>query len=53
MTNTPEPQINSVDPCPPLECHVEIALTNGRRVIVAVGGKSEAISRILSAVEGQ
>lgn len=44
---------NPVEPCPPPDCQVEIALPNGRRVIVPVGIDTEALSRILSVVDGQ
>lgn len=50
---TPASQTNPVTPCPPPDCQVEIALPNGRRVIVPVGVEPEALSRILSAVDGQ
>ena len=53
VTKAPAPQTNSVDPCPPPGCQVEKALPNGRRVIVPVGVEPEALSRILSAVDGQ
>ncbi|WP_245770760.1 IS66-like element accessory protein TnpA [Roseovarius azorensis] len=53
VTNAPPPQINSVDPCPPPDCQVGIVLPNGRRVIVPVGVDTKALSRILSAVDGQ
>src|SRR6056297_1987320 len=53
VTNALAPQINSVDPCPPPDRQVEIVLPNGRRVIVPVGVDTKALSRILSAVDGQ
>ncbi|WP_320178894.1 hypothetical protein [Roseovarius pacificus] len=53
VTKAPAPQTNSVDPCPPPGCQVEIILLNGRRVIVPVGVESEALARILVVVDGQ
>ena len=53
MTKAPASQTNSVDPGQPPECQVEIALPNGRRVIVPVSVEPEALARILSAVDGQ
>lgn len=52
VTEAPVPQTNSVDPCPPLDCQVEIVLPNGRRVIVPVGVEPEALARILAVVDG-
>jgi transposase len=52
VTRAPAPQSNSVDPCPPLDCQVEIVLPNGRRVIVPVGVEPEALARILTVVDG-
>jgi len=43
-----------VDPCPPpRDCQVEIALPNGRRLIVPTGVATEALARLLSVVDGQ
>lgn len=53
VTKAPALQTNSVDPCPPQDCQVEIALLNGRRVIVPVGVEPEALARILAVVDGQ
>jgi transposase len=53
VTNAPAPQTNSIDPCPPPGCQVEIALPNGCRVIVPAGVDSEALARILAVVDGQ
>lgn len=39
VTKAPAPQSNSVDPYSPPSCQVEIALPNGRRVIVPAGVK--------------
>lgn len=50
---TPAPQANPVDPCPPSDCQVEIALPNGRRVIVPVDVEPEALARILAVVDRQ
>lgn len=40
------------NPCRPADCQVEIALLNGRRLIVPSGVDAEALARILSAVDG-
>lgn len=53
VTNAPAPQTNSVAPCSPPDCQVEIALPNGRRVIVPAGVESEALARILAVVDRQ
>lgn len=53
VTKASAPQTNSVDPCPPPGCQVEIALPNGRRVTVPVGVEPEALARILAVVDGQ
>nr|WP_299794609.1 hypothetical protein [uncultured Marivita sp.] len=53
MTKAPARQTNSVDPCPPPGCQVEIALPNGRRVTVPVGVEPEAFARILAVVDEQ
>ena len=50
---TPAPQAKPVDPCPPPDCQVEIALPNGRRLIVPAGVDPEALTRLLSVVDGQ
>tara|TARA_R110002096_G_scaffold150223_1_gene312079 strand:+ start:607 stop:921 length:315 start_codon:yes stop_codon:yes gene_type:complete len=50
---TPAPQADPVDPCPPSDCQVEIALPNGRRVIVPVDVGPEALARILAVVDRQ
>ncbi len=46
------PQAGRVDPCPPADCQVEIVLPDGRRLIVPSGVDTEALARILSAVDG-
>ena len=53
VTNAPAPQTNSVDPCPPPDCQVEIVLPNKRRLIVSVGVEPEALAGILAVVDGQ
>lgn len=53
LTKAPAPQTNSVDPCPPPDCQVEIVLPNKRRLIVPVGVEPEALARILAVVDGQ
>ena len=53
VTKSPPPQTNSVDPCPPPDCHVEIVLPNKRRLIVSVGVEPEALAGILAVVDGQ
>lgn len=53
VTNAPAPQTNLVDPGQPPDCQVEIALPNGRRLIVSVGVEPEALARILTVVDGQ
>ncbi|WP_409996812.1 IS66-like element accessory protein TnpA [Leisingera daeponensis] len=50
---TPASQANPVDPCPPPDCQVEIALPNGRRLIVPVGVEPEALARILAVLDRQ
>jgi transposase len=49
----PASQASRVDPCRPPDCQVEIALPNGRRLTVPSGVDTEALARILSAVNGQ
>lgn len=53
VTKAPASQTNSVDPGRPPDCQVEIALPNGRWVIVPVSVEPKALARILSAVDGQ
>ena len=53
VAKAPVPQTNSLDPCPPPGCQVEIALPNGRRVIVPVGVDPEGLARILAVVDRQ
>lgn len=53
VTKAPAPQTNSVDPCPPPDCQVEIVLPNKRRLIVPVGVDKQALARILAVVDGQ
>jgi transposase len=52
VTKAPASQANPGDPCSSPSCKVEIALRNGRRLIVPVGVEPEALARILSAVDG-
>ncbi|AXI41350.1 transposase [Sulfitobacter sp. SK011] len=47
------PQENPVDPCLSPDCQVEIALPNGRRLIVPVGVDTEALARLLLVVDRQ
>jgi transposase len=52
--DAPALQSDPVAPCPPLQdCQVQIALPNGRRLIVPTGVDPEALARILSVVDGQ
>ncbi len=51
VAKAPAPQTNSVDPCPPPDCQVEIVLANGRRLIVPVGVEPEAFARILAVAD--
>ena len=51
-TESPASQSGRGDPCRPAECQVEIALPNGRRLIVPSGVDTEALARILAAVDG-
>ena len=51
MTEAPPSQAVRGDPCRPSECQIEISLPNGRRVIVPSGVDTEALFRILSAVD--
>ena len=44
-------QANPVDPCPPPSRQVEIALPNGRRLIVSVDVEHEALTRHLAVVD--
>ncbi|WP_421687525.1 transposase [Tritonibacter scottomollicae] len=44
-------QANPVDHCTLPGCQVEIALPNGRRVIVPVGVEPEALARLLAVVD--
>ncbi|MFX0543897.1 IS66-like element accessory protein TnpA [Roseovarius sp. S4756] len=53
VTKALAPQTNSVNPCPPPGGQVEIALPNGRRVIVPVSVEPEALARILAVVDRQ
>jgi transposase len=46
-------QANPVDPCPPPSRQVEIALPNGRRLIVSVDVEPEALTRRLAVVDRQ
>lgn len=51
-TDAPAPQAGRGDPFRPAACQVEIALPNGRRLIVPSGVDTEALARILAAVDG-
>ena len=53
VTKAPAAQTNSGDRCSSLDCQVEIALPNGRRVIVPMGVEPEALARILAVVDRQ
>jgi transposase len=46
-------QANPIDASPPPDCRIEVALPNGRRLIVPVGVEPEALARILTVVDGQ
>ncbi len=46
-------QANPIDASPPPDCRIEVALPNGRRLIVPVGVEPEALARILAVVDGQ
>lgn len=50
-TEAPALQAGRGDPCRPVDCQVEIALPNGRRLIVPSGVDTKALARILSAVD--
>ena len=53
-TDAPASRSGPVDPPEPSRnSQVEIALPNGRRLIVPTGVESEALARILSVVDGQ
>lgn len=52
-THSAASQAGRGDPCRPAECQVEIALPNGRRIIVPSGVDTEALARILAAVDGR
>ncbi|MFV1636943.1 MULTISPECIES: IS66-like element accessory protein TnpA [Phaeobacter] len=51
VTKAPAPQANPVDACSPADCQVEIALPNGRRLIVSTAVGSEALARLIQLVE--
>jgi transposase len=51
-TEAPASQAGRSDPCRPADCQVEIVLPNGRRLIVPLGVDTEALARILAAVDG-
>lgn len=54
MSEAPASQSDPVDPYPaPRDWQVEIALPNGRRLIVPGEVSSEALARLLSVVDGQ
>ena len=49
----PVSRANPVNSCSPSDCQVEIALPNGRRLIVPVDVETEALARILAVVDRQ
>lgn len=51
-TEAPASQSGCGDPWRPAECQIEIELPNGRRLIVPSGVDTEALVRILAAVDG-
>lgn len=51
-TEAPASQTGRDYPCRPAECQIEIALPNGRRLIVPSGVEPGALARILAAVDG-
>ena len=51
-TDAPASRAGRGDPCRPADCQVEIVLPNGRRLIVPLGVDTEALARILAAVDG-
>ncbi|MFD2741737.1 transposase [Sulfitobacter aestuarii] len=53
VTKAPASKANPVDPCSSPSCTVEIALPNGRRLIVPEGVEPEALARILAVADGQ
>lgn len=46
-------QANPIDASPPPDCRVEVALPNGRRLIVPIGVETEALARLLAVVDRQ
>jgi transposase len=46
-------QANSINASPPPDCRVEVALPNGRGLIVPIGVEAEALARILAVVDWQ
>ncbi|MFB9148969.1 IS66-like element accessory protein TnpA [Roseovarius ramblicola] len=48
----PASQAGRGDPCRPPDCQVEIALSNGRQLIVPSGVDADALAGILSVVDG-
>ena len=46
-------QANPIDAIPSPDSRVEVALPNGRRLIVPIGVESEALARILAVVDRQ
>ncbi|KZX96590.1 MULTISPECIES: IS66-like element accessory protein TnpA [unclassified Sulfitobacter] len=46
-------QVNPIDAIPSPDCRAEVALPNGRRLIVPIGVESEALARILAVVDRQ
>ena len=49
----PASRANPVNSCSPPDCQVEIALPNGRRLIVPADVETEALARILAVVDRQ
>ena len=50
---TPASPANPVNSCPSPDCQIEIALPNGRRLIVPVGVEPAVLARVLAVVDGQ
>lgn len=50
---TPASRANPVTACSALDCQVEIALRNGRRLIVPAGAETEALARVLAVLDRQ
>ncbi|MFG6592894.1 MULTISPECIES: IS66-like element accessory protein TnpA [unclassified Sulfitobacter] len=46
-------QANPIDSSPPPDCRIEVALPNGRRLILPIGVETEALARLLAVVDRQ